>query len=106
MQSKNRYTHRSYHHSRLVVVIQRCTFADPTTLARAQAAKNEFDAKLFRAEAIHGSHLSLHMRMERALLARHQRLPLLTSEFAGLDTVLNRDDTIDFSDFLAGTNKR
>ena len=46
------------------------------------------------------------MRMERALLARHQRLPLLTSEFAGLDTVLNRDDTIDFSDFLAGNNKR
>lgn len=42
------------------------------------------------------------MEMDRSILRQFQRGPGLVSSFAGLDTLLGRDETIGFEDYLGG----
>merc|ERR1719223_976411 len=52
-------------------------------------------------ERVYGSHAALRFRTEKAILTQFQRLPGLKSEFVGLDTLMGRDDTMGFEDFLS-----
>lgn len=47
-----------------------------------------------------GSHIAMQMDMEEAILARCKR-PFLPNALPGLETLLNMDEDIDFSDFMA-----
>lgn len=49
---------------------------------------------------IHGMHAPLRLKMERELLSSFQRLPGLPSSLVGLETVLGRDETIEFEDIF------
>lgn len=40
--------------------------------------------------------------MECAVLSQFQRLPPLRSEMCGLNTILGKDEELDFSDILVG----
>merc|ERR1719222_565741 len=42
----------------------------------------------------------MRIKMEMSILSQVQRLPGLPSHHVGLDTILARDETIDFEDFL------
>ena len=44
----------------------------------------------------------MRMKMEETILSQFRRLPGLTSEFSGLDTIMNRDEDIGFEDYLNG----
>eukprot|EP00403_Amphidinium_massartii_P023916 CAMPEP_0178400190 /NCGR_PEP_ID=MMETSP0689_2-20121128/15663_1 /TAXON_ID=160604 /ORGANISM="Amphidinium massartii, Strain CS-259" /LENGTH=142 /DNA_ID=CAMNT_0020020981 /DNA_START=80 /DNA_END=508 /DNA_ORIENTATION=+ len=47
---------------------------------------------------IYGSHAPLRAKMERELLSSFQRLPGLQSSLTGLETLLDKDDEIEFED--------
>eukprot|EP01115_Flamella_aegyptia_P012228 TRINITY_DN6024_c0_g1_i2.p1 TRINITY_DN6024_c0_g1~~TRINITY_DN6024_c0_g1_i2.p1 ORF type:complete len:76 (-),score=24.61 TRINITY_DN6024_c0_g1_i2:8-235(-) len=40
------------------------------------------------------------MKMEETILGQFHRLPGLPSEFAGLDTIMGRDEELGFEDYL------
>lgn len=65
-----------------------------------QSYKQSWEGKLATAEKMYGRHAALGLQMDRALLAQYQRGPGLRSEFAGLDSMLGRDDELDFTDYL------
>jgi proteasome maturation protein len=50
--------------------------------------------------AVHGTHAPMRLEMEQAILSQFQRLPGLKSNFVGLETLLGRDEEIDFGDYL------
>lgn len=68
----------------------------------AQTHKQAWDSKVARVGQIYGSHASLRLQMDRAILAQFQRLPGMHSNFSGLDTLLGRDEEIGFEDYLNG----
>lgn len=49
---------------------------------------------------VYGSHMVMRMEMEKRILSGIQRLPVLHSEFAGLESVTGADTEITFSDYL------
>lgn len=51
---------------------------------------------------IYGKHLPMQIRMELDILSQVKRLPGLPSSNIGLETILGRDETIDFEDYLGG----
>jgi len=51
---------------------------------------------------IYGLHAPARVQMERSLVAGVQRLPILRSSNLCQDIISNRDETIDFEDFLGG----
>ena len=55
------------------------------------------------AERVQGKHAAMRMKLDRAILSQYQRLPGVESSFVGLDTALQRDVRIEFSDVLNGT---
>ena len=65
-----------------------------------QSEADEWRNKVATAERTYGKHAALRMKLDRATLAQFQRLPGVSSSFAGLDAVLQRDTRVEFSDFL------
>merc|ERR1712014_95424 len=55
-----------------------------------------------RLALVHGAHAPIRMKMERELLSQFQRLPVsgIPSSLAGLETVMDMDDEIEFEDIL------
>ena len=51
---------------------------------------------------VYGSHLPMRVQMEMNIVAQVQRPPGLPSHNVGLETILGRDETIDFEDYLGG----
>lgn len=49
---------------------------------------------------VYGSHMVIRMEMEKRILSGIQRLPVLHSEFAGLESMTGADVDFDFSDYL------
>merc|ERR1719378_331675 len=49
---------------------------------------------------IYGQHAPLKAKMEREILSQFQRLPGLPSSMIGLETLLGKDDKIEFEDVL------
>ena len=67
---------------------------------RLQWLRNQLESKHHVLANVYGSHLPMRMRMEMGILAQVQRPPGLPSHNVGLETVLGRDETIDFEDYL------
>mmetsp|Transcript_23364 Transcript_23364/g.38431 ORF Transcript_23364/g.38431 Transcript_23364/m.38431 type:complete len:135 (-) Transcript_23364:173-577(-) len=61
----------------------------------------ESERKRFMMANVYGMHAPLKLRMEEEILGSFRRLPGLHSSFVGLDTLHNRDEDFDFSDYLA-----
>mmetsp|Transcript_2404 Transcript_2404/g.5186 ORF Transcript_2404/g.5186 Transcript_2404/m.5186 type:complete len:127 (+) Transcript_2404:67-447(+) len=72
----------------------------PIERVQAMTHKQAWDSKVARVGQIYGSHASLRLQMDRAILAQFQRLPGMHSNFSGLDTLLGRDEDIGFEDYL------
>jgi hypothetical protein len=49
---------------------------------------------------VYGSHMVMRLEMEKRILSGIQRLPVLQSEFAGLESMTGADTEIDFDDYL------
>merc|ERR1712086_183111 len=62
--------------------------------------RQKVDQKAMDMGNLYESHMMMRFKMEEALLARHQRLPGLKSEFVGLNTLLNNDEDFGFDDVL------
>lgn len=48
----------------------------------------------------------MRLEMEKQILSSFQRLPVLKSSFAGLDTITKKDLEFGFEDYLGGTSLR
>ena len=64
--------------------------------------RNEIENKHFMLGQMYGKHLPMQIRMECDILSQVQRLPGLPNSNLGLETILGRDETIDFEDYLGG----
>merc|ERR1712196_215183 len=76
------------------------TIVHPVQALDKGMVSRKFESKVQEAEALFGSHMSMRMRMESAILSRHQRLPGLKSNFVGLSTLHNTDEEFGFEDVL------
>ena len=82
--------------------------ADPHPVEQIQKnwLENQLNNNHTIATAIHGHSLAMQLKMEQHILAQCKRLPCHPSSMIGLNTVLNRDERIDFEDYLGGKKKR
>jgi len=79
----------------------RCAMAARTTASHLQHLKNEWESNQFLLERVYGTAAAWERRMDRAVLAQVARLPGgPPSSFAGLDTLLGRDDRVTVEDIL------
>jgi len=62
--------------------------------------RNQLQTKHHIMGNVYGTHLPMRIKMEMNILSQVQRLPGLRSSHVGMDTILGRDETIDFEDFL------
>eukprot|EP00967_Tisochrysis_lutea_P108238 scaffold167562_cov33-Tisochrysis_lutea.AAC.3 len=53
---------------------------------------------------VYGTHLPMRLKMETNILSQVSRLPGIRSSHVGLNTILGRDETIDFEDYLGRTS--
>jgi proteasome maturation protein len=63
-----------------------------------------WNLKLDTVRRTYGSHLAMRLATEKQILSRSRRLPGLESSNIALATVLGEDESIDYKDFLNGTN--
>jgi len=66
----------------------------------AQWLRNQLESKHHVMGNVYGSHLPMRVRMEMNIVAQVRRPPGLPSHNVGLETILGRDETIDFEDYL------
>ena len=69
-----------------------------------QWMRNQLETKHFMMGQIYGKHLPMQIRMELDILSQGQRMPGLPNSNIGMETILGRDETIDFEDYLGGTS--
>ncbi|CAO3642196.1 unnamed protein product [Cunninghamella echinulata] len=62
--------------------------------------ENQWELKLSMARQTYGLHAPIKMMMEREIVSKRQRLPVLPSSNLHLDILTGKDETIDFEDFL------
>jgi len=62
--------------------------------------RNQLETKHHMMGQVFGKHLPMQIRMELDILSQMQRLPGLPSSNIGMDTILGRDETIEFEDYL------
>ena len=62
--------------------------------------RNSIETKHFMLGQMYGKHLPMQLRMESQILSQAQRLPGLPNSNLGLETILGRDETIEFEDYL------
>merc|ERR1712216_446583 len=75
--------------------------AHPVAGSQQGAFTKQFEAKAQEVSALYGAHMGMRMKMEAAILSRHQRLPGgLKSNFVGLSSVNNMDEEFGFEDVL------
>ena len=65
-----------------------------------QWLRTQLETKHFIMAQTYGSHLPMQIRMELDILSQAKRLPGIRSSNVGAETILGRDETIDFEDFL------
>ena len=68
--------------------------------ARAQWMNNQLDTKHFLMAQAYGTHLPMQIRMECETVAQSRRLPGMTNCNIAMETLLGRDETIEFEDYL------
>ena len=74
--------------------------ANPVETIQKEWLRNELERKHHVMGNVYGSHLPMAIKMEMNILSQVQRLPGLPSSHIGLNTVLGRDETIGFEDYL------
>lgn len=62
--------------------------------------RNHIETEHFMMGQNYGKHLPMQIRMECDILSQVQRLPGLPNSNLGMETILGRDETIDFEDYL------
>jgi hypothetical protein len=67
-----------------------------------QWLRNQLENKHYVMGNVYGTHLPLRLKMEMNILSQAARLPGIRSSHTGLNTILGRDETIDFEDYLGG----
>lgn len=78
----------------------------PVQEIESRAEALDMRAKLKRVRAIYGSHMAMRIATEKAVFSRPRRLPGLHQSSAGLDIVMGRENTIEFSDYLNDPRER
>jgi proteasome maturation protein len=72
----------------------------PVEVIQFNRVEREFEGKLDTVRRIYGSGLAMRLKTEAAELSRPLRLPGLPSTLPGLETIMGKDETVDFEDFL------
>ncbi|CAM9572711.1 unnamed protein product [Ascophyllum nodosum] len=85
---------------------QDATSGHPLEAINKARVSNEFEFKMDTARKVYGSAFVMRMKTEVATLSQAQRLPGLPSSMLGLETVLGRDETVDFEDYLDPPSER
>ena len=62
--------------------------------------RNKLNLQSWTLNNVYGSHMVMRMQMEQNLLSQFQRLPGLRSEYAGLETLMGRDEDFGPEDYL------
>lgn len=70
-----------------------------------QAPQQKWDSKLATVERVYGAGMGLRLRMERAILSQVSR-PVLPNSMSGLDTIMGRDETIEWEDIMGDPKDR
>ena len=80
--------------------------SDPTfspadvPISSAQWLRDQLETKHYIMAQTYGAHLPMQVRMEVDILSQAKRLPGIRSSNVGIETILGRDETIDFEDYL------
>jgi len=72
----------------------------PVHVIQATSEKQKELLRNFTLANVYGSHMPLRLQMEQTILSQIQRLPGLHSSFAGLETLLGKDEEIGFEDIF------
>eukprot|EP00823_Brevimastigomonas_motovehiculus_P001562 TRINITY_DN12118_c0_g1_i1.p1 TRINITY_DN12118_c0_g1~~TRINITY_DN12118_c0_g1_i1.p1 ORF type:complete len:136 (+),score=30.24 TRINITY_DN12118_c0_g1_i1:51-458(+) len=72
----------------------------PVQIIQDQHEKKIEESKKAMLAHIYGIHVPLKLQMQETILSQFQRLSGLKSSFAGLETLLQKDTTIDYCDYL------
>eukprot|EP01089_Gocevia_fonbrunei_P002388 TRINITY_DN1235_c0_g1_i3.p1 TRINITY_DN1235_c0_g1~~TRINITY_DN1235_c0_g1_i3.p1 ORF type:complete len:132 (-),score=35.19 TRINITY_DN1235_c0_g1_i3:29-424(-) len=72
----------------------------PVDRIQQKSNNNDIALKRFALANMYGAHFPLRLQMEESILSGIQRLPPLHSEFLGLRSLTNDDETIGFEDYL------
>jgi len=75
--------------------------AHPVQVIQEQYEIKQHQNKKFMLAKVYGTHMPEKMHIEETVLSRVQRYPGLKSSFIGLETLLGKDTTIEFSDYLS-----
>ncbi|ORY89544.1 proteasome maturation factor UMP1-domain-containing protein [Syncephalastrum racemosum] len=62
--------------------------------------ESQWELKLNMARRAQGLHAPIKLSMERDIVSKRQRMPVLPSSNLHLDILMGQDETIDFEDFL------
>ncbi|KAL0073591.1 proteasome maturation factor UMP1 [Phycomyces blakesleeanus] len=65
-----------------------------------QWGETQWELKLNMARQTYGMHAPIRMMMERSLVGKHGRMPVLPSSNLHMDILMGKDETIDYEDFL------
>jgi len=74
--------------------------AHPVETIQQNWLRDSLETKHYIMAQTYGSHLPMQIRMELDILSQAKRLPGMRSSNIGAETILGRDETIDFEDYL------
>jgi len=74
----------------------------PVEVVQEQLYTSELDRRCNMLHKTQGMHAPMRLQVEHAIFSQYHRLPGLHSEFCGLDTLMDRDETLGFEDILQG----
>jgi len=72
----------------------------PVEVVQEQLYTSELDRRCNMLHKTQGMHAPMRLQVEHAIFSQYHRLPGLHSEFCGLDTLMDRDETLGFEDIL------
>jgi hypothetical protein len=78
----------------------------PVEYIQKNHAKTQEQLKYTALKNVYGSHMVMRLEMEKQILSSFQRLPVLKSSFAGLDTITKKDLEFGFEDYLGDPFER
>ena len=76
------------------------TIPPPASTRAEQWLREQLETKHLIMAQTYGMHLPMRIRMELDILSQAKRLPGIRSSNIGAETILGRDETIDFEDYL------
>ena len=74
--------------------------AHPVEAIQQNWLRDQLETKHMIMAHTYGMHLPMRIRMELDILSQAKRLPGIRSSNVGAETILGRDETIDFEDYL------